>query len=145
MQKRNVIIFSLISISILFIAGCQYSAVGGGRGISYSASEDLYTRMDSTSSIKTEVSFRDCRSPSGTNARSLIFKKGYALIDGVCYEYKDCINLYARDPEAMQTGRSIVVLAKKSSVDIPCYQNGAKEIDRDEIMYDYKILLVLIE
>lgn len=36
MQKRCLVISSLLLISILFIAGCQYSAVGGGSGISRS-------------------------------------------------------------------------------------------------------------
>lgn len=87
MQKRYLVIFSLLLISILFISGCQYSAIGGNLKLrpSYSATDSTYssTKFGSPS---VHVDLTACQNGDYRGA-------SYVYVDFTCYRVKGCVNV----------------------------------------------------
>lgn len=79
MQKRYIVIFSLLVISVLFIAGCQ-EAVGGRSGSVYGRSGSVYSSEAST------VSEMHCPSVKVGGGASIRYNTGAVS----CYKIVGC-------------------------------------------------------
>lgn len=99
MQKRSLMIFGLILISVLFIAGCQYSAVGaanrGANSIANTRSQNYVSfnyRSDSDSlSINIRPEMNTCPIPQG----NLIRIKELSTIPSQCFKVVGCVKVSA--------------------------------------------------
>lgn len=119
MQKKGLIIFSLIVISVLFIAGCQ-EAVGGLRRLPTSTSTDSTYSTNKINDISLNVGVKS--SCEGYGA--------YVYVDKTCYIVKGCIDVQAKDtytqsPEGIrQSPRKEMPILRQSGSEIPCAQSS---------------------
>ena len=149
MQKRDLVFFSLLVASILFIAGCL-ETVGGLRKTSsspYSATDSTYTSTKFGSS-SVHITLTQC--PEG------VYRTNYIYVDFTCYQVKGCVDVtvlgsdlnvvpYQSDPVRSTRAftRELPVLVN-ANTEIPCAQTSkgsVPSITNEEAMQDGAMIL----
>jgi len=147
---KKLVIFSLLIISVLLIAGCQ-DTVGGFRKTSsspsYSATDSTYT---STKFGSSSVQITLTRCPEG------VYRADYIYMDYTCYQVKGCVDVtvlssdlkvvsYQSDPVPTTRAftRELPVLVY-ANTEIPCAQTSkgsVPSITNEEAMQDGAMIL----
>jgi|SRR3989344_4141805 len=146
---KKLVIFSLLIISVLLIAGCQ-DTVGGFRKTSsspYSATDSTYT---STKFGSSSVQITLTRCPEG------VYRADYIYMDYTCYQVKGCVDVtvlssdlkvvsYQSDPVPTTRAftRELPVLVY-ANTEIPCAQTSkgsVPSITQEEAMQDGAMIL----
>ena len=129
MQKRNLVIFSLLVVSILLIAGCQQT-VGGtsvNRRATYSATDSTYST--SYNNLDITVGLSSCQGIPFNYAYIGSEVTGYE-----CHEVKGCINLDLTTtstsfPKPIAIYDKIIIYVP-TGIEIPCAQSSKGSVPK---------------
>ncbi|MBI2106664.1 hypothetical protein HYT57_01655 [Candidatus Woesearchaeota archaeon] len=154
MQKRYLVIFSLILISVLLIVGCQQAVGGGNKPLvspsyaqPYSLTADYETgaghRYIYNGDCSNKLQDGSCSETITVNLYDnpdwCKYKPGqyvFSYLKDRCYEVKGCQGIDWQSRDALSLGGQQITLTqhivKVSPVAIPCAQGGGSQFTLDE-------------